>query len=87
MNASEKGQCKRCGAVVPAKSAEQLCPACLMSGALEPTGSTAFVLNHKKGLGEDIRSRSRRGSAEERKRRRGENHTTSTLHVAKNETR
>jgi len=38
MNTSEKDKCQRCGAVVPAKSTEKLCPACLMSGALEPPG-------------------------------------------------
>jgi hypothetical protein len=38
MNTSEKDKCKRCGAVIPAKSTEKLCPACLMSGALEPPG-------------------------------------------------
>lgn len=35
MNTSEKDKCERCGAVIPAKSTEQLCPACLMSDALE----------------------------------------------------
>jgi len=38
MNASEKNRCRSCGAVIPAKSTEKLCPACLLSGALEPTG-------------------------------------------------
>jgi len=38
MSTSERDRCKRCGAVVPAKSAGALCPACLMSGALEPSG-------------------------------------------------
>ncbi len=38
MNTSEKDKCKRCGAAIPAKSTEKLCPACLMSGALEPLG-------------------------------------------------
>ena len=38
MNTTEKNKCKRCGAVVPAQSTEKLCPACLMSGALEPSG-------------------------------------------------
>jgi len=41
MNASEKDRCKRCGAVVPAKSTESLCPACLMSGALAPSDDDA----------------------------------------------
>ncbi|MHC4603118.1 MAG: serine/threonine-protein kinase [Planctomycetota bacterium] len=38
MNTSEKDKCKRCGAVIPSKSTEKLCPACLMSGALAQTG-------------------------------------------------
>ncbi|MHC4205652.1 MAG: protein kinase domain-containing protein [Planctomycetota bacterium] len=38
MNTSEKDKCEHCGAVIPAKSTEKLCPACLMSGALEPAG-------------------------------------------------
>ena len=39
MSTSSRDRCKRCGAVVPSKSGENLCPACLMSGALEPPGS------------------------------------------------
>ena len=38
MNTSEKDKCKRCGAVIRRESTEKLCPACLMSGALEPPG-------------------------------------------------
>ena len=38
MNASEKNKCQSRGAVVPATSTEKLCPACLTSGALEPSG-------------------------------------------------
>ncbi|MHC4430834.1 MAG: protein kinase domain-containing protein [Planctomycetota bacterium] len=38
MNASEKDKCTRCGAVIRRESTEKLCPACLMSGALEPPG-------------------------------------------------
>ena len=49
MNTSEKDQCKRCGAVIPAKSTEKLCPACLMSGALEPTGGEAETLSLASG--------------------------------------
>ncbi len=41
MNTSEKDECRRCGAVVPARSTEKLCPACLMSGALDPPGGGA----------------------------------------------
>ncbi|MHC4961926.1 MAG: protein kinase domain-containing protein [Planctomycetota bacterium] len=36
MNTSEKDKCKRCGAMISAKSTEKLCPACLMSGVLNP---------------------------------------------------
>jgi len=36
MNTSEKDKCQRCGAVIRRESTEKLCPACLMSGALEP---------------------------------------------------
>jgi len=49
MNISEKDKCKRCGAVVPAKSTEKLCPACLMSGALEPPGSKAETVSLASG--------------------------------------
>jgi hypothetical protein len=38
MNASEKDKCKRCGAVIRRESTEKLCPACLLSGALEVPG-------------------------------------------------
>jgi len=38
MNTSEKDKCRRCGAVIPGDSTEKLCPACLMSGAMEPPG-------------------------------------------------
>lgn len=34
MNASAKDKCERCGAQIPTESTERLCPACLMSGAL-----------------------------------------------------
>ena len=44
MNTSGKDRCKRCGAAVPAESTEKLCPACLLSGALDPTGSRAETL-------------------------------------------
>ena len=36
MNVSEENKCPRCGAVVSTKSTEELCPACLLSGALAP---------------------------------------------------
>ncbi len=38
MNTSEKDKCKHCGAAIPTISTEQLCPACLLSGALGPPG-------------------------------------------------
>ena len=38
MNTSEKDKCQRCGAVIRRESTEKLCPACLMSGAMEPPG-------------------------------------------------
>lgn len=41
MNTSNKDRCGRCGAVVRAGAGEDLCPACLMSAALEPPGGRA----------------------------------------------
>jgi uncharacterized RDD family membrane protein YckC/tRNA A-37 threonylcarbamoyl transferase component Bud32 len=35
MSTSENNKCVRCGAPIPANSTDQLCPACLMSGALK----------------------------------------------------
>jgi uncharacterized RDD family membrane protein YckC len=49
MNASEKDECRRCGAVVPATSSEKLCPACLLSGALDPPGSRTETLSMAPG--------------------------------------
>jgi hypothetical protein len=45
VSTSEKDKCERCGAVIPAKSTEKLCPACLMSGALEQTGGRAETIS------------------------------------------
>ncbi|MEJ2703509.1 MAG: protein kinase [Sedimentisphaerales bacterium] len=45
MSASEEDKCRRCGAVIPSKSTEKLCPACLMSGALSPTGGVAETVS------------------------------------------
>jgi len=45
MNASEKNKCKRCGAVIRRESTENLCPACLMSGALEPPGGKGETIS------------------------------------------
>ena len=44
MNASEKDRCRHCGAVIPATSTEKLCPACLLSGALDPPGGQAETI-------------------------------------------
>jgi len=49
MNTSEKDKCKRCGAVIRRESTEKLCPACLMSGALEPPGSKAETVSMAPG--------------------------------------
>lgn len=38
MNASKSEKCRHCGAEVPAASTDDLCPACLLSGALDPPG-------------------------------------------------
>ena len=37
MNVIGKEKCQRCGAVIPSTLTEKLCPACLLSGALEPS--------------------------------------------------
>ena len=49
MNTSEKDKCKRCGAMVPEKSSETLCPACLLSGALEPLGDQTETISMAQG--------------------------------------
>jgi len=41
MTTSDRIECRRCGALLAAKASEELCPACLMSGALEPTAAEA----------------------------------------------
>ncbi len=45
MNASEKDRCQHCGAAIPAKSTEALCPACLLSGALDGEGAGAETMS------------------------------------------
>jgi len=45
MNTSETNTCQRCGAVISAKSTEGLCPACLLSGALEPPCAEAETVS------------------------------------------
>ncbi|MFC2156700.1 protein kinase [Acidobacteriota bacterium] len=49
MNSTENDKCKHCGAEVPAKSTDKLCPACLMSGALEPSGSNGATVSLASG--------------------------------------
>ena len=44
MNASGKDKCQHCGAEIPAASTEKLCPACLLSGALEPNGGLSETI-------------------------------------------
>lgn len=38
MNSSDPSKCPRCGTPIPDGAADQLCPACLMSGAISPAG-------------------------------------------------
>lgn len=38
MNSSDPSNCPRCGTPIPDGAADQLCPACLMSGAISPVG-------------------------------------------------
>ena len=52
MNTSENDKCKRCGAVVRRESTEKLCPACLMSGALERPGGKGETVSL--ALGESL---------------------------------
>jgi hypothetical protein len=44
MPAPEESKCPRCGAVVPATSTAALCPACLLSGALEAPGDHSVTI-------------------------------------------
>jgi len=44
MNATDSHTCPRCGASIPAASADQLCPACLMSGALKAPGDATILM-------------------------------------------
>jgi uncharacterized RDD family membrane protein YckC len=41
MTSSNSASCTRCGSPIPASAPDQLCPACLMSGALAPRGIDA----------------------------------------------
>ena len=45
MNASGQNRCQRCGAEVPVTAADELCPACLLSGALEPPGGRTETIS------------------------------------------
>jgi uncharacterized RDD family membrane protein YckC len=49
MTTSEKDKCRHCGAVIPSKSTEKLCPACLLSGALESPGDEAQTVSIARG--------------------------------------
>ncbi len=49
MNTPDTNTCRLCGAVVPARSTEELCPACLMAGALEVTGGAAETVSLTSG--------------------------------------
>ncbi len=44
MNVFGKEKCRRCGAVIPSTSTGKLCPACLLSGALEPSDDQAETI-------------------------------------------
>ena len=44
MNTSKNKKCLRCGAPIPAASADQVCPACLMSGAVKARNSEQRTL-------------------------------------------
>ena len=52
MGTCEENKCKRCGVVIRGNSTERLCPACLMSGALERTGGAGETISM--GLGESL---------------------------------
>lgn len=52
MNTPEKDKCKRCGAVFSPKTTENLCPACLMSCALDPPGGRSQTISM--GPGESL---------------------------------
>ncbi len=49
MNASEKDACRHCGAAIPTKSTERLCPACLLSGAMGPPSSQSATITTAPG--------------------------------------
>ena len=45
MNASEEEKCRRCGVAIPAKSTDEICPACLLSGALADSDDRTETLS------------------------------------------
>ena len=45
MNASVSATCTRCGAPIPPNATDQICPACLMSGAMALSGSETMPLH------------------------------------------
>ena len=49
MTTSEKDKCTRCGAAIRGESTEKLCPACLMSGALDPPSREAVTVSMTPG--------------------------------------
>ena len=49
MDSSENNKCKRCGALISAKSAEKLCPACLMSGVIKSPDAHAETISMTSG--------------------------------------
>ena len=49
MSTSERDKCRHCGAVIPAASTEKLCPACLLSGALERPGGEGKTVSLASG--------------------------------------
>jgi eukaryotic-like serine/threonine-protein kinase len=50
MNTSKENKCRHCGAPIPASSTDQLCPACLMSGALKAGNSGQETVQIMPGL-------------------------------------
>ena len=44
MTMNDLDKCKHCGAEIPAQATEKLCPACLLSGALESLGGKAETI-------------------------------------------
>lgn len=49
MDSFENNKCKRCGALISAKSTEKLCPACLMSGVIKAPDAHADTISMTSG--------------------------------------